>query len=250
MKIRIEENGKTKEVDIYSDEGFDLIAELWTKTSCYHRIMYEPIWMGIPIIQFPGDIIMMQELIWKVRPDVIVETGVAHGGTAIFYASMLELLGRGTVIGIDVEIRQYNKIAIKGHPLSKRIQLIKGSSIDEAVVKQVKKIIRKGDKVLVALDSNHSYDHVFAEMRLYSDLISPDSYMVVMDGAQALAWDLPNGKHQWKEDNPLRAIEEFVTTHPEFEVDHYYNRLKITSNPKAFLRRLTAEEMEISEQKG
>jgi len=117
MEIKIMAKEGSKEVDIYSEEGYKLMAELWLKTACQHRLMYEPTWLGIPIIQFPNDIVAMQELIWKVRPDVIVETGVAHGGSAILYASILELIGKGKVIGIDIEIRKYNRVAINSHPL-------------------------------------------------------------------------------------------------------------------------------------
>lgn len=243
MKIRISVDEKAKEVDIYSREGYEIMVKLWTKVSCQYRIMYEPTWLGIPIIQYPEDILMMQELIWKVRPDVIVETGVAHGGSAILYASILELIGKGRVIGVDVEIRKYNRIAINSHPLSKRITLVEGSSVDESIVAEVKGTIRKDERVLVALDSNHSYKHVLREMELYSELVSPGSYMVAMDGAQAYVWDIPNGKPEWKDDNPLRAIEDFVSKNKEFEIDEYYTRMKITSNPKGFLRRFSQEEM-------
>ena len=227
----------SREFDIDSEEGYKLVAELWLKAACQHRIMYEPTWLGIPIIQFPNDIVAMQELIWKVRPDVIVETGVAHGGSAILYASILELIGKGKVVGIDVEIRKYNRVAINSHPLSKRIHLIEGSSIDANIVEQVKSMLKKDDKVLVTFDSNHSYKHVLSEMELYSELVSEDSYMVVMDGAQGLVWDIPDGKKEWKEDNPLLAIEEFLKCHPEWKEDPYYTRLGITSNPKGFLKR-------------
>ena len=243
MKIRISVDEKAKEVDIYSREGYEIMVKLWTKVSCQYRIMYEPTWLGIPIIQYPEDILMMQELIWKVRPDVIVETGVAHGGSAILYASILELIGKGKVIGVDLEIRKYNRIVINRHPLSKRITLVEGSSVDESIVAEVKGKIRKDERVLVALDSNHSYKHVLREMELYSEIVSPGSYMVAMDGAQAYVWDIPNGKPEWKDDNPLRAIEEFVSKNKEFEIDEYYTRMKITSNPKGFLRRFSQEEM-------
>ena len=243
MKIRISVDEKAKEVDIYSREGYEIMVKLWTKVSCQYRIMYEPTWLGIPIIQYPEDILMMQELIWKVRPDVIVETGVAHGGSAILYASILELIGKGKVIGVDLEIRKYNRIVINSHPLSKRITLVEGSSVDESIVAEVKGKIRKDERVLVALDSNHSYKHVLREMELYSEIVSPGSYMVAMDGAQAYVWDIPNGKPEWKDDNPLRAIEEFVSKNKEFEIDEYYTRMKITSNPKGFLRRFSQEEM-------
>ena len=239
MKIKIIGQEDSKEVDIYSEEGYNLVAELWLKAACQKRLMYEPAWLGIPIIQFPNDIVAMQELIWKVRPDVIVETGVAHGGSAIFYASILELIGKGKVIGIDVEIRKYNRVAINSHFLSKRIHLIEGSSIDVNIFEQVSNMINKDDKVLVAFDSNHSYQHVLSEMELYSKLVSEGSYMVVMDGAQGLVWDIPNGKSEWKNDNPLKTIEEFMEKYSGWEVDHFYNRFKITSNPKGFLKRVS-----------
>ncbi len=238
MKIKVENGDLSTEVDLYSEEGLKLVAELWTKTSCQHRLMYEPTWLGIPIIQYPNDMVMMQELIWKVRPDVIVETGVAHGGSAILHASILELLGKGKVIGIDIQIRKYNEVAIKSHPLSKRIQLIEGSSIDESIVQEVKGIIANQDKVLVVLDSNHSYEHVLREMELYSGMVSVDSYMVVMDGIQEKLWDAPCGKEEWQHDNPLRAIREFQEKHAEWVSDEQYNRLLITCCPGGFLRRI------------
>jgi len=238
MKITIKNDKKTKEIDIYSKEGFSLLTELWIKSSCHHRVMYESTWLGIPIIQYAEDIVMMQELIWKIRPDVIVETGVAHGGSAILYASILELIGKGKVIGIDIEIRKYNKVAINSHPMSKRITLIEGSSVDKNIAKEVGKSLQKQDKVLVVLDSNHSYEHVLREMELYSGMVSPDSYLVVMDGAQGMVWDIPNGKPEWKDDNPLRAIEKFIKKHNDFVVDDYYTRIRITSNPRGFLRKI------------
>lgn len=230
-------NEEGAEIDIYSPDGLKALTRLWTNVFVYNRLMYEPTWLGIPIIQFPGDIVMMQELIWKVRPDVIVETGIAHGGSAILYASILELLGNGRVIAIDVEIRKYNRLAVNSHPLSHRIEMIEGSSIDPGVVADVRKRICKGEKVLVTFDSNHSFSHVLSEMELYSPLVSMDSYMVAMDGTLGLLQGLPNSKPEWSEDNPLRAIHTFLERHPDWEIDPYYNRLLITSNPDAFLRR-------------
>jgi cephalosporin hydroxylase len=228
---------KGEPVDIYSREGLEALAEMWIKTSAQHKLMYEPVWLGIPIIQFPCDILIMQELIWKARPDVVVETGLAHGGSAIFYASILELLGRGKVISVEVEIRQYNRVAILGHPLSHRIELIEASSIDPATVAEVKRRISPDQKVLVTLDSNHSYNHVRQELELYAPLVPDGSYLVAMDGAQALVADMPRGKPEWREDNPLRAIHDFLRDHPDWEIDRRYNRLLVTSNPDGFLRR-------------
>jgi len=242
MMVKITTDDMGKDIDIYSEEGFELLTELWIKSSCEHKIMYEPTWLGIPIIQYAEDIVMMQELIWKIRPDMIVETGVAHGGSAILYSSILELIGKGKVIGVDIEIRKYNRVAINSHPMSKRITLIEGSSVDEDIVKEVNRMIKRSDKVLVVLDSNHSYEHVLREMDLYSPFVTPDSYLVAMDGAQGMVWDIPRGKPEWKSDNPLRAIEDFVEKHNDFVVDDYYTRLRITSNPRAFLRRNVSEE--------
>jgi cephalosporin hydroxylase len=231
----VDENGD--DIDLYSEEGYDRVAELWTKATVHNKLMYEPSWLGIPIIQYPGDIMMMQELIWKVRPDVIVETGFAHGGSAIFYSSMLELLGRGKVISVEIEIRKYNEVAVNGHPMSKRMEQVVGSSIDPDVVLQVKDLIGEGRKVLVTLDSNHSHDHVLRELELYSPLVSDDSYIVAMDGLQRYVHDIPRGKPEWRQDNPHTALHDFIEKNPEWGIDPHYNRLKITSNPDAFLRR-------------
>lgn len=231
----VDETGR--EIDPYCDEGYSRLAELWTKATVQHKLMYEISWLGIPIIQYPSDIIMMQELIWKIRPEVIVETGFAHGGSAIFYSSMLELLGRGKVISVEVEIRKYNEVAIAGHPLSHRLQQIVGSSVDPDVFRQVKQCVGKNKKVLVALDSNHSYEHVLQELQLYSTLVSDGSYIVAMDGLQRFVTDIPRGNPEWAEDNPHCAIHEFLEKYPDWEIDPHYNRLMITSNPDAFLRR-------------
>ena len=146
-------------------------------------------------------------------------------------------LGR-KVIGIDIEIRQHNKIAIQNHPLSKRIHLIEGSSIDKNIVERVKKRIKEEDKVLVVFDSNHSYKHVLQEMELYSGMVSSGSYMVVMDTAQEIVWDIPSGKKEWLHDNPSLAIKEFLKKHPEWKADSHYNRLHISASPNGFLRRI------------
>ncbi len=230
-------NDENRDIDLYSPEGLKALTRLWTNVFVHNRLMYEPTWLGIPIIQFPCDLVMMQELIWKVRPDVIVETGIAHGGSAILYASILELLGKGRVIGVDVEIRKYNHLAISSHPLSHRIELIQGSSVDVGIAEEVRKRVHKDEKVLVIFDSNHSFAHVLGEMELYASLVSKDSYMVVMDGTLGLLQDLPDSKPEWSSDNPLRAIHTFLEHHSDWEIDPYYNRLLVTSNPDAFLRR-------------
>jgi cephalosporin hydroxylase len=228
----------SREVDLYSPDGFKLLSGLWVKSGWQQRISYELTWMGIPIIQLPEDILMMQELIWALRPDVIVETGTAHGGTAVFYASILELLGKGHVVSIDIEIRESNRLAIQAHPMSKRISLIEGSSADERVVAQVRRLIQPRDRVLVALDSNHTYAHVREELERYSQVVTPGSYLIVFDGVMEILTDAPSGSPTWISDSPASAIRDFLSTHPEFKIDPLYNRLTVTYCPRGFLKRL------------
>ncbi len=227
----------THDIDVYSDEGFRVLSELWTRSGWHRRVSYEGTWLGIPIIQLPEDILMMQELIFKLRPDVIVETGTAHGGTAVLYASMLELLGKGSVVSIDVEIRKYNRLAIQAHPMSKRISLIDGTSLDSSVVNDVRGRIDPGDSVLVSLDSNHTQAHVRQELELYSALVTPGSYVVVFDTVLETLRNAPDFKPEWNAGTPAAAVTEFLADHEEFEVDPYYNRLGVTYCLDGFLRR-------------
>jgi len=239
IKITVQDENKTESVDLYSEQGLTLIAGLWVKLCAQYKFTHDITWMGVPIIQLPEDVVMMQELIWKIRPDVIVECGLAHGGSALFYASLLELIGKGFVIGIDVEIRQYNKIVIQNHPLSHRVKMMQCDSASEEAVTRVKELIKPSDRVMVVLDSNHSKEHVAKELALYNGLVTPGSYLVAMDGAMAFVWDMPDAKPGWKEDNPLRAIEEFMKDNKAFEIDEHYTRLKVTANPKGFLRKIS-----------
>lgn len=235
--LTLNNNGVTTTVDLYSLDGLNMLSNLWIKSAAEHRLMYEPTWLGRPVIQFPTDIVAMQELIWSVRPDLIIETGVAHGGSLVLSASILELLGHGRVVGIDIQIRAHNQSAIKSHPLAHRIKLIEGSSISPDTFAAVREAVGNAKSVLVMLDSNHSETHVLAELELYSSLISPGGYLVAHDGAQAWVWDIPNGKPEWKDDNPLGAIHKFLSSHPEFTVDPHWTRWGITSSPQGFLKR-------------
>jgi len=226
-------------VDLYSHEGFELLSNLWIKVGAHFRLMYEPTWLGRQIIQFPTDIVAFQEIVWNVKPDVIIETGVAHGGSLILSASLLELCGHGKVIGIDVDIRDHNRKAIDAHPLRRRIELIEGSSIDVETIDRVRGMLNPSDKVLVVLDSNHSDEHVFNELEAYGDMVSLGSYIVANDGAQAWVWDTPNGKPEWKLSHPLQAIERFLSSHPEFAVDPQPTRWLITQSPQGYLQRVS-----------
>jgi cephalosporin hydroxylase len=230
-----------REVNIYSEEGFRVLSQLWTRSNWHNRLSYEVTCLGIPIIQLPEDMVVMQELIWKVRPDVIVESGVAHGGALILYASILELLGRGRVIGVDVEIRKYNRLAIEAHPLSHRIELIEGDSLADETVDAVRSRIRPGERVLVALDSAHSREHVLGELKRYAPLVTPNSYVVVFDAVMALVADAPAAGEGWDHDNPLEAVREFLDGNDDFEADRSYERLAVTYCQGGFLRRREAD---------
>lgn len=235
--VTLDNNGEQTTVDVYSQEGLDLLSNLWIKSAAQHRLMYEPTWLGRPVIQFPTDIVTMQELIWNLQPDVIVETGVAHGGSLVLSASILELIGKGKVVGVDIEIRPHNRAAIEAHPLKHRIELIEGSSIAADTLAAVRAAVGSAGTVLVMLDSNHTESHVLQELELYSPLVTPGSYIVAHDGAQAWVWDIPSGKPEWKNDHPLGAIHKFLALHPEFSNDPHWTRWGITSSPDGFLKR-------------
>ncbi len=235
--LTLDNAGERTTVDLYSREGLDLLSNLWIKAAAQHRVMYEPTWLGRPVIQFPTDVVAVQELLWKIRPDVVVETGVAHGGSLVLSASILELIGAGKVIGVDVEIRPHNRAAIEAHPLKHRVELIEGSSIDDATMAAVRQAVGGARTVLVFLDSNHSEAHVARELELYGALVTPGSYLVAHDGAQAWVWDIPRGKPEWKNDHPLTAIHAFVASHPEFTIDPHWTRYGITSSPDGWLKK-------------
>ena len=240
--LTLDNAGERTTVDLYSRDGLDLITNLWIKVAAEHRLMYEPTWLGRPIIQFATDIVMIQELLWKIRPDVVIETGVAHGGSLVLSASILELIGKGKVVGVDIEIRPHNREAIETHPLKHRVELIEGSSIAPDTLSRVRQAISGAGSVLVFLDSNHTQAHVLKELELYAPLVTPGSYLVAHDGAQAWVWDIPRGKPEWKDDHPLNAIHQFLAVHPEFQIDPHWTRLGITSSPDGYLRRLDAAE--------
>jgi cephalosporin hydroxylase len=198
-------------------------------------------WMGRPIIQYPQDMIAMQEIIWEIKPDLIIETGIAHGGSLIYYASLLELIGRGEVVGIDIDIREHNRIEIEKHPMFKRIKMIQGSSINSEVIGQVKKQVTEKSTVLVSLDSSHTHEHVLSELKLYSPFVTRGSYIVVFD---TIVEDLPEGyfsqKRPWGiSNNPKTAVDEFLKINKDFEVDFSIdNKLLISVAPRGYLKRV------------
>lgn len=227
-----------EEVKLYTKEGFEMLSNLWIKVAAEFKVNYELTWLGRPIIQFGSDMIMLQELIWEVKPDIFIETGIAHGGSLIYTASLFEMMGNGKVIGIDVEIREHNRIAIVAHPMYKRISMIEGSSVSGTTIAELEKQLEPDKKVMVMLDSNHSKVHVLNEINLYSKYIPVGSYLIVQDGAQKWVADIPRGKAEWMDDNPLNAIDDFLKVNSDFVVDETYTRLGITQSPKGFLKRI------------
>lgn len=242
---------QTQLADTTSD---DLFRRFVTDTAKYNYT-YRFTALGRPIIQFPQDIVAMQELIWHIRPDLIIETGIAHGGSLIFSASMLALLdmcdaiesgqsfnpkeSRRKVLGLDIDIRAHNRAAIEAHPMASRIQMIQGSSIAPEIVEQVKSVAANHSRVMVCLDSNHTHEHVLAELEAYASLVSVDSYCVVFD---TVVEDMPKEMfpdRPWGPgDNPKTAVWEYLKTHPEFEIDKsIQHKLLITVAPDGYLKR-------------
>lgn len=203
------------------------------------KYSYNFSWMGRPIIQYPQDMIAMQELIWEIKPDLIIETGVAHGGSLIYYASLMELIGKGEIVGIDIDIRAHNRAAIEAHPMFKRITLLEGSSLSEDIVSQVKKLAKDKATIMVSLDSNHTHDHVLEELKLYAPLTSVGSYCVVFD---TIVEDMPKAMYDRPWDvgnNPKTAVWEYLKQNDCFEIDKQIdNKLLISVAPDGYLKRI------------
>lgn len=235
------------ELPLDSPEAFALLSEQWVAVGWGQRYSYRFTWLGRPLIQLPEDVLRIQELVFRVEPDVIVETGVAHGGSLVLYASLCRALGKGRVVGVDIEIKPHNRAAIEAHPLASSITLVEGDSIAPSVVDEVRSSIGPEDRVLVILDSNHSKAHVLAELEAYSPLVSVGSYIVATDGIMAEVAEVPGGRPEWTWDNPQEAAREFVAGNPSFELeepvplfDEGAVKSQATYWPSAYVRR-TAE---------
>lgn len=235
---RISSNGRNRDLR--------RAALAFTEASTAPKYSYNFSWLGRPIIQYPQDMVAMHELIWSIRPDLIIETGIAHGGSLIFYASMLELNAicggprDATVVGVDIDIRAHNRAAIEAHPMSKRIRMIQGSSIADEIIREIRGAAKGRERVLVCLDSNHTHDHVLAELEAYAPLTSVGSYCVVFD---TIIEDLPEDMYPdrpWGPgNNPRTATREFLRTHPEFLVDSAIDdKLLISVAPGGYLKRV------------
>jgi cephalosporin hydroxylase len=243
--LRIVQDGSVREVELYSREAFEAISRQWLRVGWDQKHIYTFSWLGRPIIQLPEDMFRVQEVVHRLRPDVIIETGVAHGGSLIFYATLCKAMDHGEVIGVEVDLRPHNRAGLEQHPLWDLITIVDGSSTDPDVVDEVRDKIGPDDVVLVLLDSNHSKAHVLAELEAYHRLVTPGSYIVATDGIMAEVHDVPRGHDDWVCDNPWEAAKEFLATNDLFRLEQPewpFSESPLTANishwPGAWLRRL------------
>jgi cephalosporin hydroxylase len=218
-RVILEREGSAEEHPLASAEGFAAVSRAWLRAGWDAKYVYSFTWLGRPVIQLPEDLVRTQELVVRVRPDVILETGIAHGGSLVFYASLCRAMDHGRVIGVDVEIRPHNRTAIEEHFLYDLITLVEGSSTDPEVVEQVRSLVQPGERVLVVLDARHTKDHVKAELDAYAPLVPSGSYIVAADGIMAQLGRAPRTEPDWEWNNPRRAAEEWVRDHPDWVLD-------------------------------
>lgn len=227
---------------LINDADVHALSRIWMREVSRYKYTYNFTWMGRPIIQTPQDMVAMQEIIWETKPDLIIETGIAHGGSLIYYASLMEMMGLdGYVLGVDIDIRPHNKVEIDAHPMRKRIQMIQGSSIDTGTVANVAEHVKDKKSVLVILDSNHTHEHVLQELRLYSPFVTLNSYLVVYDTlVEDMPEDLMNPDRPWgKGNNPKTAVWEFLKNTNQFEIDKEIEaKILITVAPDGYLKRV------------
>lgn len=214
--LTVESNGSSQTFPLGSAKAFEVMSDLYVRSGWDAKYLYTFTWFGRPIIQLPDDMFRVQEVLYTLRPDVVIETGVAHGGSLVFYASIFEAMKRGRVIGVDIEIRPHNRKAIEEHELSNRIELVEGDSTDPSIVSRVRNLVKPGESVLVFLDSNHSKEHVLKELEAYSPLVSPNSYIVSTDGIMKDVHGSKRAASDWYWNNPFEAARTFLTGHPEF----------------------------------
>jgi cephalosporin hydroxylase len=242
-------------IDLGADREAADLGLRWMNRVNPLKYPYQFDWLGRPVIQYPQDIVALEELVWRIRPTLIVETGIAHGGSLVLSASLLALgelcdaardgvmvdprQPRGRVVGIDIDIRPHNRQLIEAHPLAGRIEMLEGSSVDPAIVAAAGRRAAGEPRVLVSLDSNHTHEHVLAELEAYAGLVTPGSYLIACDTVIA---DLDPGQfpdRPWgRDDNPRTAVEAFLARHPEFEIDREFDKFLVGSNPGGYLRRI------------
>ena len=239
---QFEEEKKSLIKNLGKNQKIKKIGLQFARESSKYKYTYNFNWLGQPIIQFPQDIVAVQEIIWSVKPDLIIETGIAHGGSLILSASILELIGGdGLVVGVDIDIRDHNRQLIEKHPLFKRIKMIEGSSIDPLVIDQLKLLAKSKKRIMVLLDSNHSHDHVLQELRLYSLFVTKDNYLVVFDTITEYLPKVVFANRPWGHgNNPLTAVKKFLKENKNFIVDKSIeDKLVITASPGGYLKRIS-----------
>jgi cephalosporin hydroxylase len=239
-RVRFEEERREAAARMAADEELAREALALNVSADRHDWSYQWSWLGLPVIQMPPDIVVLQEVIWETRPLLVIETGIARGGSLVLYASILELLGEGEVLGIDVDIRAHNRGAIEAHPLARRIRMIEGSSLDDDIVARARAAAAEAERVMVVLDSNHTHEHVLAELRAYGRLVTVGQFLVVAD---TFVEQIPAQEHrprQWGPgNNPATALRAWLDEVEGFEPDQFVNaKLLLTASPGGYLRRV------------
>ncbi|TDQ64080.1 cephalosporin hydroxylase [Maritalea mobilis] len=239
-------DGSQSEFALDSAEGFELMSKAWLRAGWDTKYVYSFSWMGRPIIQLPEDMVRIQEVIWALQPDVIVETGVAHGGSLIFYASLFKAIGKGRAIGVELALRDHNRKAIMEHPLSEFIDIVDGSSTAPETIEMVREKIKPDENVMVILDANHTKEHVLAELKAYSSFISVGGYMVACDGIMEQVVGAPRTSPEWAHSNPKAAAIEFASSNSNFEIqepswpfNESHLKSRVTYWPSAFIKRIS-----------
>ena len=243
--VVVSDESGTVQHPMASPEAFSAVSAAWLRCGWDTKYVYGFSWLGRPIIQLPDDMFRLQEVIWRVQPDVIVETGIAHGGSLVFHASLCQGMGKGRVIGIDIEIRKHNRAAIEAHRLAPYITMVEGSSVDPGVVARVRSLIRPGERVIAILDSNHTKAHVAAELAVYGEMVSVGSYVVACDGIMGHLPGAPRSADDWGWNNPTEAAKDFaaadtrfVVEEPVFPFNEGMIRERVTYWPGAYLKRV------------
>jgi cephalosporin hydroxylase len=238
-------NGHSVTMTLDDPAAFALISQAWLRCGWDCKHVYSFTWFGRPIVQLPEDMLRIQEVIYRVRPDFIIEIGVAHGGSLMFYATLCKAMGHGRLIGIDIDIRAHNRMAIEQHELAPYIQLIQGNSISADTFEHVAKQVRGANQVMVLLDGCHTYDHVRSELEMYATLVTPGSYIVAMDGIMHDVAGAPRTQSDWSWNNPKKAAEDFAASHSEFVLESpafAFNEgvvnAPVTYWPSGYLKRL------------
>ncbi len=238
-------DGAARSWPLASPEAFAAASRAWLRAGWDVKHVYSFTWLGRPIIQLPEDLVRIQELVFAVKPDVLIETGIAHGGSLIFYASLFEAMGHGRVIGVERELRPHNRAALDAHPMRRRIAIVEGSSIDQETIEQVRALVAPGEKAMVVLDARHSFGHVLAELRAYAPFVPVGSWIVACDGIMEQMADAPRSGPDWATDNPKAAAERFVAEderfaieEPEWPFNEGVARTRVTYWPSGYIRRI------------